>query len=143
MQPQTRKQMIQKIHIGKAELKMDRECYTRFLLETVDKHSCSVMTDSELMQVLQAMKAKGFVVRSQKHGKRPDVGSAERNAVRKRYIAKIEAFLAENNKPWGYVHAICKKAFGIDRLQWCTEEQLRKIVQMLAVMAKRHGQRVK
>ena len=143
MQPQTRKQMIQKIHIGKAELKMDRECYTRFLLETVDKHSCSVMTDSELMQVLQAMKAKGFKVKSRKSGKRPDVGQAKENAVRKNYLDKIEAFLSENKKPWNYVHAICKKAFGIDRLQWCTEEQLRKIVQMFAVMAKRHGQRVK
>ena len=71
------------------------------------------------------------------------MGQAKENAVRKNYLDKIEAFLSENKKPWSYAHAICKKAFGIDRLQWCTEEQLRKIVQMLAVMAKRHGQRVK
>ncbi|WGE32573.1 regulatory protein GemA [Actinobacillus genomosp. 2] len=143
MQPQTRQQMIQKIHIGKAELKMDRECYTRFLLETVDKHSCSVMTDGELMQVLQAMKAKGFKVKSKQHGKKPDVGNSPTNQIRKRYMDKIEAFLTEMQKPWNYAHAICKKSFGIDRLQWCTEEQLRKIVQMLAVSAKRHGRRVK
>lgn len=143
MQPQTRKQMIQKIHIGKVELKMDRECYTRFLLETVDKHSCSVMSDSELMQVLQAMKAKGFKVKSKQHGRRPSVGNADENAMRKRYLDKIEAFLAEGKKPWSYAHAICKRSFGIDRLQWCTEDQLRKIVQMFAVMAKRHGERVK
>ena len=143
MQPQTRKQMIQKIHIGKTELKMDRECYTRFLLETVDKHSCSVMTDSELMQVLQAMQARGFKVKSKRYGKRPDVGKAADNAVRKRYMDKIEAFLTVNKKPWSYAHAMCKKSFGIDRLQWCTEDQLRKIVQMFAVMAKRHGERVK
>lgn len=142
MQPQTRQQMIQKIHIGKAELKMDRECYTRFLLETVDKHSCSVMTDGELMQVLQAMKEKGFKVKSKQHGKKPDVGNAPTNQIRKRYMDKIEAFLTEMQKPWNYAHAICKKSFGIDRLQWCTEEQLRKIVQMLAVSAKRHGRRV-
>lgn len=143
MQPQTRQQMIQKIHIGKAELKMDRECYSRFLLETVDKHSCSVMTDGELMQVLQAMKEKGFKVKSKQHGKKPDVGNAPANQIRKRYMDKIEAFLTEMQKPWNYAHAICKKSFGIDRLQWCTEEQLRKIVQMLAVSAKRHGRRVK
>ncbi|AUI65189.1 MULTISPECIES: gp16 family protein [Glaesserella] len=143
MQAQTRKQMIQKIHIGKAELKMDRECYTRFLLETVDKHSCSAMTDGELMQVLQAMKAKGFKVKSKQHGKKPDVGNAPVNQIRKRYMDKIEAFLTEMQKPWNYAHAICKKSFGINRLQWCTEEQLRKIVQMLAVSAKRHGRRVK
>lgn len=61
MQPQTRKQMIQKIHIGKGMLKMTDEQYKRFLLDTVDKHSCTVMTDAELMQVLRAIKAKGAV----------------------------------------------------------------------------------
>ena len=43
MQPQTRKQMIQKIHIGKGMLKMTDDQYKRFLLDTVDKHSCTVM----------------------------------------------------------------------------------------------------
>lgn len=49
MQPQTRKQMIQKIHIGKNELKLDNNAYKMLLLEAVDKPSCSMMTDSELM----------------------------------------------------------------------------------------------
>lgn len=143
MQAQTRAQMIQKIHIGRNELKMDRECYVRFLLETVDKHSCSVMTDAELMRVLQAMKAKGFVVKSKRTGKKPNVGNTPANAMRKKYMDKIEAFLTEAKKPWSYAHAICKKACGIDRLQWCTEDQLRTVVQILGVSAKRHGRRVK
>ncbi|MGX2968781.1 gp16 family protein [Ursidibacter arcticus] len=139
MQPQTRQQMIQKIHIGKSELGMDKNAYVAFLLNTVDKHSCSVMSDAELMIVLRAMQAKGFVVKSKKHGKRPTASLY--NPSRQQLMNKIEAFLAEGKKPWNYVHAICKRSFGIDRLQWCTDEQLHKVVQMLAVMARRHGKR--
>lgn len=139
MRPQTRLQMIQKIHIGKNALKMDRNAYVQFLLETVDKHSCTVMSDAELMQVLQAMKAKGFKPTTNKHGKRPT--ASQYNPSRQQLLNKIEAFLAESKKPWNYAHAICKKSFGIERLQWCTDAQLYKIVQMLAVMAHRHGKR--
>lgn len=137
MQPQTRQQMIQKIHIGKNELGMDKNTYVQFLLDTVDKHSCTVMTDAELMQVLQAMKAKGFVVKSNKYGKRP---MASKTAPqRQKLMDKIGAFLASMQKSWHYGHAIGKRAFGIERLQWLTDEQLHKVVQMLASMAHRHG----
>lgn len=142
MQPQTRKQMIQKIHIGKNELKLSDSDYKLFLLETVDKPSCSMMSDSELMTVLNAMQARGFKVKPRKnYGKRPTASSAD--AVRQGYIAKIEAFIADNNKSWFYVHAICKRSFGIERLQWCTTDQIYKIVQMLAVNAHRNGRRTK
>lgn len=139
MQPQTRKQLIQKIHIGKSELKMNQEDYVCFLLETVDKHSCSVMSERELMQVLQAMKQKGFKVKAQKEkifGKRPT--ASQSNPYRQQLINKIEAQLTNMNKPWSYVHAICKRSFGINRLQWCSDEQLHKVIQMLAVSAYRH-----
>ncbi|MCI7354466.1 MAG: DUF2313 domain-containing protein [[Actinobacillus] rossii] len=54
MLAQTRSQMITKIHIGKNQLKMTDNQYRVFLLDAVDKHSCAVMSDAELMQVLQA-----------------------------------------------------------------------------------------
>lgn len=139
MYAQTRKQMIQKIHIGKNELKMSDEAYKLFLMELVDKPSCSMMTDSELMIVLQGMRAKGFKVKSKQYGKRPTASNADE--VRQSYIRKIEAFIASSGKSWYYVHAICKRSFGIERLQWCTTDQIFKIVQMLAVNAHRNGRR--
>ncbi|QGM80683.1 gp16 family protein [Otariodibacter oris] len=137
---QSRKQLIQKIHIGKNELKMDQDTYVRFLLEVVDKHSCSVMSDAELDLVLKAMKKKGFKVKSKQFGKRPTASAS--NETRQKSLDKIEAFLASDGKPWAYIHAICKRSFGINRLQWCSDEQVRKVLQMLAVKAKRDGKRV-
>lgn len=140
MQPQTRKQMIQKIHIGKSELGLDDNAYKTLLLETVDKPSCTMMTDNELMTVLKAMQAKGFVVRP-KHGKRPTASQFAPH--RQLLMSKITALLTESKKPWNYAHAIAKRSFGIERVQWLTDEQLHKLVQMLASYNYRHGKRIK
>lgn len=140
MQPQTRKQMIQKIHIGKSELKLDDNAYKTLLLESVDKPSCTMMTDGELMTVLRVMQGKGFVVKS-KHGKRPTASQAAPN--RGLMMSKITALLAESKKPWAYAHAIAKRSFGIERVQWLTDDQLHKLVQMLASYNHRHGLRTK
>lgn len=82
MQPQTRKQMIQKIHIAKAELKLDDNAYKMLLLETVDKPSCSMMSDGELMLVLKTMQQKGFKVRSKKYGERPETNNKKSRSAR-------------------------------------------------------------
>lgn len=141
MYAQTRKQMIQKIHIGKNELKMSDEAYKLFLMELVDKPSCSMMTDPELMIVLQGMRAKGFKVKSKKYGKRPTASQTAPN--RQLLMSKITALLTESKKPWNYAHAIAKRSFGIERVQWLTDDQLHKLVQMLAVFNHRHGKRTK
>lgn len=140
MQPQTRKQMITKIHIGKSELKLDDNAYKMLLMEAVDKPSCTMMTDRELMIVLQKMQEKGFKVKS-KHGKRPTASQTAPN--RQLLMSKITALLTESKKPWSYAHAIAKRSFGIERVQWLTDDQLHKLVQMLASYNYRHGKRTK
>lgn len=140
MQPQTRKQMIQKIHIAKAELKLDDNAYKMLLLETVDKPSCTMMSDQELMIVLQKMQENGFKVKA-KHGKRPQASASAPN--RQALLSKIEALLTESKKPWSYAHAIAKRSFGIERVQWLTDDQLHKLVQILASYNHRHGKRTK
>ena len=132
MQPQTRKQMIQKVHIGKSVLKMTDEQYKRFLLDTVDKHSCTVMTDAELMQVLRAMTAKGVVFSAKNAPKRPAP-----KADKAQYLAKITALLTEYGLPQSYADGIAKKAFGVNFVHWLEVWQLKKVVQMLSVYDRR------
>lgn len=124
--------MIQKIHIGKGMLKMTDDQYKRFLLDTVDKHSCTVMTDAELMQVLRAIKAKGVVFSVKNAPKRP----APR-ADKAKYMAKITILLTEYGLPQSYADGMAKKAFNIDFVHWLEVWQLKKVVQMLAVYDRR------
>ncbi|WP_308571075.1 regulatory protein GemA [uncultured Haemophilus sp.] len=134
MQPQTRKQMITKIHIGKSALKMSDNQYKLFLLNTVDKHSCTVMMDTELMQVLQAMKAQG-VVFTTKTQRRPTARTDKAPL-----LAKITALLTTHGLPQSYADGIAKKAFGVDFVHWLEVWQLKKVVQMLAVYHRRKQQ---
>ena len=133
MQPQTRKQMIQKVHIGKSMLKMTDEQYKRFLLDTVDKHSCTVMTDAELMQVLRAMTAKGVVFAPKSAPKRPAP-----KADKAQYLAKITALLTEYGLPQSYADGIAKRAFKVNFVHWLNVWQLHKVIRMLAVYGRRY-----
>lgn len=135
MLAQTRSQMITKIHIGKNQLKMTDNQYRVFLLDAVDKHSCAVMSDAELMQVLQAMRKQGvvFTTKKWKNQKR-----AAPRTDKKIYLDKITALLTNQGKPQKYADAMAKKAFGIEFVNWLEPWQLKKIIQMLAVYERRH-----
>ena len=61
-----RTNLIGKIHIGKKQLNMDEDTYRAFLNTAVKKDSCSKMSLSELHQVVEAMKKKGFKVKAKK-----------------------------------------------------------------------------
>ncbi|MDY3123599.1 MAG: regulatory protein GemA [[Actinobacillus] rossii] len=134
MLAQTRSQMITKIHIGKNQLKMTDNQYRVFLLDAVDKHSCAVMSDAELMQVLQAMRKQGVVFTSTKFKEKRPTPRADKA----KYLAKITALLTNQGKPQKYADAMAKKAFGIEFVNWLEPWQLKKIIQMLAVYERRH-----
>lgn len=61
-----RTNLISKIHIAKKQLDMDDDTYRAFLNTAVKKDSCSKMSFSELHQVVEAMKKKGFKVKAKK-----------------------------------------------------------------------------
>lgn len=57
--------------------------------------------------------------------------------VRMPLVKKIHALLTKYKKPWGYVDAIAKKRFGVDRVEFLGLEDLTKVTQMLIVYDKR------
>lgn len=128
---ETRNSLIQKIHIAKTQLQLDDETYKEVLANTVGKTSCKACNVSELLKILDQLKAQGFVIRSNKYGKRPT--ASKNNPTRQQYINKIEAIIASEKLPWSYVHGICKKSFNKEKLQFCNDWELQKVMQMLAV----------
>ncbi len=55
-------------------------------------------------------------------------------------LAKIEALLAEANRQWGYFDGIVEQMLGEKKpVEWLNDDQVRKVMQMLIVDAKRHG----
>lgn len=54
-------------------------------------------------------------------------------------MRKIEALLADARRPWAYADAIALHSFGVERVAFCSDEQLRKIVAMLSYDQRRRG----
>ena len=72
----------------------------------------------------------------------PSEISRNRPAGEKRdQLAKIQAFLAEAKRPDSYADGMSKRMFGVEKVEWCTPEQLGKIIAALAYDARRHDRR--
>lgn len=55
-------------------------------------------------------------------------------------LSKIEALLAEAGRPWSYLEGIVERMLGEKKpVEWLNDDQVRKLMQMLIVDAKRHG----
>lgn len=128
---------LARIHLAKKDLGLDDETYRELLKHLTGKTSAGELTSGERWKVIQELGRAG-AKSAQAHPGKPPRPKLGKEAL----IGKIEAQLAEAKRPWEYAHAMAKRMFGIDQVQWLDAEQLRKIVAALVYDAKRHGRRV-
>lgn len=119
-----RRSQLAKIHIAKAELKLDDETYRALLMDVAGVKSASDLTANGRRDVLARFSSKGW--KSKKHSA-PGV-----TAEKAPYIRKIGALLADMKLSWNYAHGIAKQMFNKPRAQWCEPEELRAIVAALS-----------
>lgn len=108
--------LLRIVHTGKSRLAWDDETYRAALARETGKRSAKDCTEAELEHMVRYLRAQGFVPVPGK-GRRPSVAVG-----RKGMLSKIEALLGEK-KP----------------VEWLNDDQVRKLMQMLIVDAKRHG----
>ena len=125
-----RKKMIAKVHIAKAELGMADDAYRALLVRVGGADSCAKLDDSALDKVLAEMRGKGFAAKSA--GNRPP-----RRASADAMVRKIEALILDNGWSWNYAHGTAKRMFGIDRVQWLSDQNMHKLVSALQIAANR------
>lgn len=125
--------LIRIIHTGKSCLGWDDETYRAVLASQTGKHSARDCTVSELEKVVLYMRTRGFAPSSR--GRRPRVASS-----RKAMLGKIEAMLAEAGRPWGYLDGVVERMLGEKKpVEWLNDDQVRRLMQMLIIDARRHG----
>lgn len=135
MSDKNRNAELAKIHIGRKQLGMDQATYEAMLWTQARVKSSADLDSYGRHKVLQYMRDCGVVFTRKKRTK-PALTKHD-------YIQKIKAFLAEADRPDEYADAIAKRSFHVDRYEWLQVEQLKKLIQMLAVDANRHNRRVK
>lgn len=132
-----RKDVIKKIHIAKADLKLDDDRYRAMLLGLTGKDSCKDMTLIELNQVYRQMEKDGFVVKVKK-------GKATRkpeNTPEQKKIWAIWFSLVDGGKVTDSTRALnafIKRQTGIESIDWVkSSADADKVIEGLKAIQKR------
>lgn len=140
MNRDSRNSDLAKIHIAKKQLGIDDDSYRAMLQMVAGVNSAAHLSMDGRRKVLDHLRKVGFKTKKAKRSypgrpKPKQLAGTGKTAL----IKKIEAYLAEAKRPWNYAHGMARHMFKVDRVQWCTPEQLSKIVAALEYDARRHG----
>ncbi len=134
-----RRAELAKIHVAKKALGLDDDTYRDMLWTVARVRSAKDLDAAGRAKVLDHLKGRGFkpiVKRGNRPGRPHNINSEDRGPL----LSKIEALLADAGRSWAYVNkGIVQKRFHVDRIEFCTPEQLRKIVGMLMYDARRRA----
>lgn len=126
--PDARNGQLAQIHIAKKDLGLDDETYRAMLFTVARVRSSSELDHAGRAKVLDHLKSCGF--KPKKNGfktQAPKTAGASKTAL----ISKVGALLAVLAKPWEYADGMAKKMFKVEKLIWCTPQQLHKLVAAL------------
>lgn len=127
---------LAKIHIAKAQLGLDDDTYRALLARVAGVRSAKELSPRQIGAVLAEFERLGWKPAPPKKAGRKVPKPAP---DRKKLLGKIEAFLAEANRPWAYVDGMALRMFQVERVEWCDSEQLGRLIAALGYDAKRHG----
>lgn len=140
-----RRRELARIHIAARSLCLDRETYVALLQRGsaglgVEVDSAAGLDATGRHALLREFarlgcKEEGQATRHRIYGGRPE-GIADCPVLR-----KIEALLADAQRPWRYARALGKRMHRVDHLEWLNPMQLRELVAALQIDAKRRQQR--
>lgn len=121
------------VHIEKKKANMTDLMYRNLIERVTGVRSCIDLSDRQLIAVADAIRAAGTekrVARHPEHNSDPQRGPL---------LKKIAAQLSSAGRSWEYVDSIVRRRFYVERIEFCSAVQLRKLVAMLAYDAQRHG----
>ncbi|OTG87680.1 GemA protein [Acinetobacter sp. ANC 4558] len=130
MKKASRNQRLAAIHMGKKTLGLDEDTYRDMLEHVTGKRSAKDMSMDDLLKVIQHLDHLGFSKRN--FGTKPKV-----KLSKEALINKIEAHLTEHKLHWNYAKGIAKQMFQKEALEFCTENELWRIVAALEYKSKR------
>jgi phage gp16-like protein len=122
---------LAKIHLGAKQLGMDLadknpDCdYRRMLWSVARVRSSSLLDKFGREMVIKHLARCGATFKKGRE-KRP-----RPPASKEALVAKIRAQLISAQRPDTYADGMAKHMFGVDRFEWCTEDQLHRIVAAL------------
>jgi len=131
---------LARIHILKGQLRLDDDTYRDMLFTLARVRSAKDLDAGGRAAVLGHLQdLAGRAERRRDYPGRPhNIESGERGPM----LRKIEALLADARRPWEYAQGMARRMFHVDQLEFCSPEQLHKLVAALVIDAKRRAGKV-
>lgn len=133
-----RRAELAKIHILAEQAHLDRETYEAMLLRLANVTSAAALDAFGRRVVIEHLQRCAGQTPRDDGAHRAD---APRNLNAKPLLAKIEALLADGGKSWAYADALARRICRKDRLTFCGDLELRKIVAALSYDQQRRARR--
>lgn len=128
---------LAKIHLAKKQLGLDDDTYRAILARVCGVKSAADLNARQMPLVLQEFQRLGWKPVKTNQGKRPNP-AASKAAL----MGKIEAQLSTANRSWAYADGMAQHMFKVEKVDWLDEKQLLRLIQALAIDARRHGRKV-
>ncbi|MCC8374010.1 MULTISPECIES: gp16 family protein [Photorhabdus] len=127
-----KQKLIQLIHIARSDLKLDEDTYRQMLLSETGKASTREMDIPQLTRVLEAMKKRGFKIKSFRKSKtsRPLDSHPQSKKIRALWLEMASIGIVRNGSEQALAHWI-KRETDIDGLQWLDSDQASSIIEKL------------
>ncbi len=133
---------LARIHLAKKDLGLDDDAYRAMLWTVARVRSAADLDAAGRRKVIEHLRSRGHrgaAGRTPYPGRPHNIDSEDKGPL----LRKIEALLTDSRRPWEYARAIAQRSFNVDRLEFCTPEQLRKLVAMLGYDAGRRARRAR
>ena len=118
------------IHIAKKDLRLDDDTYRAMLWTVAHVRSSSDLDQTGRANVLKHFKACGWKPKSSGFKIEPPKNVKLSSVA---LVGKIGALLTVLQKPWAYADGMAKNMFNVEKLTWCTPQQLHKMVAALEI----------
>ncbi|MCS4503870.1 regulatory protein GemA [Arhodomonas aquaeolei] len=126
-----RRRELAQIHLAAKQLGMDDDNYRAMLWSVARVRSAKDLDAGGRRAVIDHLKAVGF--RPRRKG-RTSVGENKQQLA-----AKVRAQLQAAGKPEGYADGMARKMFEVERWEWCSPDQLRRLIAALNYQARREA----
>lgn len=130
-----RRAELAKIHLQAKELGLDTDTYRDVLHMVAGVDSAADLDAAGRQRVIRHFNTKLG---------RPDqarAADAPHNLDTKPMLAKIGALLADGDRPWTYAEALARRICHRERLAFCSDAELRKIIAALSYDQQRRARR--
>lgn len=124
---------LRRIHTGRRALCLDDDAYRDLLERLTGQRSAAGLNAAQRRKVIDEFYRRGF---RPKNHRQPAAAQGKT-----RLLGKIEALLADAQRPWAYVDGMARKMFRLDAISFCDDDQLRRIVAALVYDQKRRQRR--